>query len=292
MSPARILLGKTVSDHVYDLLSPRIKILKEKNIVPGLAVVMVGDDAASKVYVRNKTHKFKNLDLYSETFELPTYTQEIELFKLIDKLNNDNSFHGILIQLPLPEHLDSIRITERIDPAKDVDGIHPANSGKLTMGLPHFIPCTPKGIMRIFNYYNINLAEKNVVVIGRSNLVGRPISILTSLKNPNGNATVTLCHSQTPDIPYYSLQADIIIAAIGVPQFVDESFIKPGVVLIDVGINRVKDNSAKGYKLVGDIDFNRVENLASYITPVPGGVGPMTIAMLVENTIEAAESFI
>jgi methylenetetrahydrofolate dehydrogenase (NADP+)/methenyltetrahydrofolate cyclohydrolase len=292
MSPARILSGKTVSDHIYDTLSPKIKALKEKNVVPGLAVIIVGDDPASKVYVRSKARKFSKLELHSETFELPADAQEDELFKLIDQLNNNNKFHGILIQLPLPEHLDSIRVIERIDPAKDVDGIHPVNTGKLAMGIPRFVPCTPKGIMRIFNYYNINLAEKNVVVVGRSNLVGRPISILASLKNPTGNATVTLCHSQTPDIPYFALQADIIIAAIGVPNFIDESFIKPGVVLIDVGINRVKDNSAKGYQLVGDIDFNRVENLASFITPVPGGVGPMTIAMLVENTVEAAESFI
>jgi methylenetetrahydrofolate dehydrogenase (NADP+)/methenyltetrahydrofolate cyclohydrolase len=182
-----------------------------------------------------------------------------------------------------------LRVLESVNPEKDVDGFHPANLGRLAMGIPRFIPCTPKGIMRIFEHYQISLAEKHVVVIGRSNIVGRPLSILTSLKNKMGNATTTLCHTQTPDIPKFSLEADIVVAAIGVPNFIDESFIKPGVVLIDVGINRVSDQSEKGYKIVGDIYRKRVELIASHITPVPGGVGPMTIAMLVENTVEAAE---
>jgi methylenetetrahydrofolate dehydrogenase (NADP+)/methenyltetrahydrofolate cyclohydrolase len=289
MTPARILSGKSLSSSIYVSLESRIQALKQKGVNPGLAVVMVGDDPASQVYVRSKTRKFKELELYSETFDFSADTPEGDILDIITKLNNNDAFHGILIQLPLPEHINSLRILESVNPEKDVDGFHPANLGRLAMGIPRFIPCTPKGIMRIFEHYQISLAEKHVVVIGRSNLVGRPLSILTSLKNRTGNATTTLCHSQTPDIPKFSLEADIVVAAIGVPNFIDESFIKPGVVLIDVGINRVSDQSEKGYKIVGDIHRKRVELIASHITPVPGGVGPMTIAMLVENTVEAAE---
>ncbi|MEE9190572.1 MAG: bifunctional 5,10-methylenetetrahydrofolate dehydrogenase/5,10-methenyltetrahydrofolate cyclohydrolase [Candidatus Neomarinimicrobiota bacterium] len=289
MSPARILSGKSLSNSIYVSLESRIHTLRQKGVEPGLAVVMVGDDPASQVYVRSKTRKFKELQLFSETFNFSADTPENDILDLIARLNSKDNYHGILIQLPLPDHINSLRILESVDPKKDVDGFHPANLGRLAMGIPRFIPCTPKGIMRIFEHYQITLAEKHIVVIGRSNIVGRPLSILTSLKNKNGNATTTLCHSQTPDIPKFSLEADIVIAAIGVPNFIDESFIKPGAILIDVGINRVKDRSEKGYKIVGDIHKKRVELIASHITPVPGGVGPMTIAMLVENTVEAAE---
>jgi methylenetetrahydrofolate dehydrogenase (NADP+)/methenyltetrahydrofolate cyclohydrolase len=289
MAPARILSGKSLSNSIYVNLESRIQTLKQMGVEPGLAVIMVGDDPASQVYIRSKTRKFKELELFSETFVFSADKSEDDILDLIAKLNNNNAFHGILIQLPLPDHINALRILESVNPEKDVDGFHPINLGRLTMGIPRFIPCTPKGIMRIFEYYQISLAEKHIVIIGRSNIVGRPLSILTSLKNKNGNATTTLCHSQTPDIPKITLEADIIIAAIGVPNFIDESFIKPGVVLIDVGINRVSDQSEKGYKIVGDIDKKRVELIASQMTPVPGGVGPMTIAMLVENTVEAAE---
>jgi methylenetetrahydrofolate dehydrogenase (NADP+)/methenyltetrahydrofolate cyclohydrolase len=201
----------------------------------------------------------------------------------------DNRFHGILVQLPLPKHIDEDTIISLINPVKDVDGFHPENVGYLTVGNPRFIPCTPKGIMRILSYYDVDLSGKHVVIIGRSNIVGRPVSILTSLKKSFSNATTTICHSGTQDIRYFTNQADVVVTAMGVPNFLDESFIKPGTVLIDVGINRVNDDSEKGYKLVGDIHAESVSEIAGALTPVPGGVGPMTIAMLVENTVEAAE---
>jgi methylenetetrahydrofolate dehydrogenase (NADP+)/methenyltetrahydrofolate cyclohydrolase len=290
MPKTKILSGKEVSEAVYESLQPRISKLKQKGITPGLAVVLVGDDLASQVYVRSKGRKFNKLDLFSETIVLPADIDEDSLISKIHELNNDDSFHGILVQLPLPKHLDANKILFEMNPNKDVDGFHPVNIGKLASGIPHFIPCTPKGVMRIFERYNIELSGKNVVVVGRSNIVGRPLSILTSLKTSYANATTTICHSGTPDIPKIAKQADVVIAAIGVPEMIDESYIKPGAVVIDVGINRVEDDSEKGYKLVGDVNFESVNGIASAITPVPGGVGPMTIAMLVENTIEAAES--
>ena len=292
MPKTKILSGKEVSEAVYENLQPRISKLKQKGITPGLAVVLVGDDPASQVYVRSKGRKFNKLDLFSETFVLPADIDESSLISKIYKLNNDDRFHGILVQSPLPKHLDYNKILLEVSPKKDVDGFHPVNIGKLASGEPQFIPCTPKGVMRIFEHYNIELNGMHVVIIGRSNIVGRPLSILTSLKTSYANATTTICHSGTPDIPKIAKQADILIAAIGVPEMIDESYIKPGAVVIDVGINRVEDDSEKGYKLVGDVNFESVNGIASAITPVPGGVGPMTIAMLVENTVEAAENLI
>lgn len=289
MPKTKILSGKEVSAAVYNNLQPRISKLKRRGITPGLAVILVGDDSASQVYVRSKGRRFNKLGLFSETFELPANIDEDSLISKIHKLNNDTRFHGILVQLPLPKHLDSNKILFEVDPNKDVDGFHPVNIGKLASGNPQFIPCTPKGIMRIFEHYNIELSGKHVVVIGRSNIVGRPLSILTSLKTSYANATTTICHSGTPDIPKIAKQADVLIAAIGVPEMIDEAYVKRGAVVIDVGINRVEDDSEKGYKLVGDVNFESVNGIAFAITPVPGGVGPMTIAMLVENTVEAAE---
>ena len=291
MPKTKILSGKAVSEAVYENLLPRISKLKQNGITPGLAVILVGDDPASKVYVRSKERKFNKLELLSETFVLPSDIDENSLISKIHELNNDDRFHGILVQLPLPKHLDANKILFEMNPNKDVDGFHPVNIGKLASGIPQFIPCTPKGVMRIFEHYNIELSGKNVVVVGRSNIVGRPLSILTSLKTNYANATTTICHSGTPDIPKIAKQADVVIAAIGVPEMIDETYIKPGAVVIDVGINRVEDNSEKGYKLVGDVNFESVNGIASAITPVPGGVGPMTIAMLVENTVEAAENY-
>lgn len=289
MPKTKILSGKEVSAAVYENLQPRISKLKRRGIIPGLAVILVGDDPASQVYVRSKGRRFNKLELFSETFELPANIDEDSLISKIHKLNNDDRFHGILVQLPLPKHLDSNKILFEVDPNKDVDGFHPVNIGKLASGNPQFIPCTPKGIMRIFEHYNIELSGKHVVVIGRSNIVGRPLSILTSLKTSYANATTTICHSGTPDIPKIAKQADVLIVAIGVPEMIDEAYVKRGAVVIDVGINRVEDDSDKGYKLVGDVNFESVNGIAFAITPVPGGVGPMTIAMLVENTVEAAE---
>ena len=291
MSDLLILSGKDVSSSVYKGLSERIHALKEKGITPGLAVVLVGEDPASQVYVRSKTRTFKKLDLFTKTYRLPKDTSQDELLGLIEELNNDNSYHGILVQLPLPKHIESDKVINAIDPKKDVDGFHPENAGLLSIGRPRFIPCTPKGIMRILEQYRIDLNGKHVVVVGRSNIVGRPISILTSMKMDGANATTTICHSGTPNIQYHTKTADVIIVALGVPSFLDHEMIKKDAVIIDVGINRIDADNQKGYKLVGDADWLSIEKKAYAATPVPGGVGPMTIAMLVENTVEAAENF-
>lgn len=285
----KILSGKDVSITTYQALQSRIKALKSQSVVPGLAVLLVGEDAGSQIYIRNKTKKFADLGLHSNTFQYSSSISQEDLLLKIRELNNDDRFHGILVQLPLPKHINKYKVLSAMDPKKDVDGFHPSNLGLLLTGKPYFIPCTPKGIMRILAHYQINLSGKNVVVVGRSNIVGRPISILTSLKQEYANATTTICHSGTPDIFDYTKRADIIILAIGSPNFLKGNHIKAGSVIIDVGINRVEDHSQKGYKIVGDGDETTLMGKASAITPVPGGVGPMTIAMLIENTIEAAE---
>ena len=285
----KILSGKDVSNATYQALQSRIEALKSQSIVPGLAVLLIGEDAGSQIYVRNKTKKFADLGLYSNTFQYSSSISQEDLLSKIRELNNDDRFHGILVQLPLPKHIDKYKVLSAMDTKKDVDGFHPSNLGLLVAGKPHFIPCTPKGIMRILEHYQINLSGKNLVVVGRSNIVGRPISILTSLKKEYANATTTICHSGTPDIVDHTKRADIVILAIGSPNFLKGNHIKAGSVIIDVGINRVEDHSPKGYKIVGDGDETTLMGKASAITPVPGGVGPMTIAMLIENTIEAAE---
>ena len=290
MSEPLILSGKDVSQSVYKSLLNRISILKDQNITPGLAVVLVGEDPASQVYVQSKTKKFKQLNLNTESFKLLDSTTEDELLNIIHDLNENDQFHGILVQLPLPRHIDTQQIIKAIDPEKDVDGFHPENAGLLSIGKPRFISCTPKGIMRILSHYNIDLKGKHVVVVGRSNIVGRPISILTSLKQKGANGTTTICHSGTPDISQFTKSADVIIVALGVPQFLTGEMLKDGAVVIDVGINRIDVDTEKGYKLVGDSDWGSISSKISAATPVPGGVGPMTIAMLVENTVEAAEN--
>ena len=291
MAETQILSGKVVSEAVYAGLEDRIDSLKSNHsAVPGLAAVIVGDDPASQVYVRNKTQRFSKLNLHSETIRLPEETSQEELLTTIHTLNNDPVFHGILVQLPLPKHIDSEVVIHAITPNKDVDGFHPENLGRLAAGKPKFIPCTPKGIMRILEHSHIDSSGKHAVVLGRSNIVGRPMSILLSHKQSYSNATTTICHSGTSDLRTFTKQADILVAALGAPEMIDDSYVKEGAVIIDVGINRVKDDSEKGYKLVGDVNFNAVQGIAGSITPVPGGVGPMTIAMLVENTVEATES--
>ena len=290
MSDLLVLSGKEVSSAVYRGLSGRIQILKEKNIIPGLAVILIGEDPASQVYVRSKTRTFKKLDLFTKTYRLSSDISQDELLDLIVELNNDSSYHGILVQLPLPKHIEGDKVINAIDPKKDVDGFHPENAGLLAIGRPRFIPCTPKGIMRILRHYEIDLNGKHVVVVGRSNIVGRPISILTSMKMDGANATTTLCHSGTPDIEGHTSTADIVVVALGVPGFLDHDMIKKGAIVIDVGINRIDADNDKGYELVGDADWSSLDKKASAATPVPGGVGPMTIAMLVENTVEAAEN--
>ena len=291
MAETNILSGKVVSDAVYAALEDRIKALSDNHsAVPGLAAVIVGEDPASEVYVRNKTRRFRNMNLHSETIRLPEETSQKELLSTIRTLNHDPVFHGILVQLPLPKHIDTDVVINAIIPKKDVDGFHPENLGRLTAGKPRFIPCTPKGIMRILEHFHIDPSGKHAVVLGRSNIVGRPMSILLSQKQAYSNATTTICHSGTSDLKAITTQADILVAALGVPEMIDDSYIKEATAIIDVGINRVPDESEKGYKLVGDVNFDAVQGIAGAITPVPGGVGPMTIAMLVENTVEAAES--
>ena len=288
---SKILSGKSLSSDVYKNLSKRIDRLKNSNIVPTLAVILVGDNPASRVYVKNKTARFNNLNLNSSTLNFNNDVSEKELLTKISELNNDMNCHGILVQLPLPDHINTEKILLSIDPYKDVDGFHPFNLGHLAAGSPTFIPCTPKGIMRFFQHYEIELKGKHVVVVGRSNIVGRPISILTSLKKQYSNATTTICHSGSSDIFKYTKLADVVILAIGAPKFLKSDHIKDGAVIIDVGINRIENSNGES-KLVGDADFESLINKVKAITPVPGGVGPMTIAMLVENTVEAAERII
>ena len=281
-----ILSGLEASKALYSSLESRISDLKDHRIIPGLAAVLVGNNPASEIYVKNKTKKFESLGLKTDVFRLEEKVSEDELLSLIARLNNDADFHGILVQLPLPKHIDSEKVLNAIIPTKDVDGFHPENAGLLSIGKPRFIPCTPKGIMFILKHFNIDLNGKHVVVIGRSNIVGRPISILASLKEL-GNATVTLCHSGTKDLKFFSKQADILVAALGSPQFVDSSYIKEGACLVDVGINRIEVDGKS--KIVGDVNQDSVTGIASSLTPVPKGIGPMTIAMLVENTVLSAE---
>ena len=282
----KILSGLEASKALFDGLLSRIDNLKSNGITPGLAAVLVGENPASEIYVRNKTKKFESLGLKTDLFRLDSDVKESELLNLINDLNHNNDFHGILVQLPLPKHIDSEKVLNAITPTKDVDGFHPENAGLLSIGKPRFVPCTPKGIMYILKHFNIDLNGKHVVVIGRSNIVGRPISILSSLKSL-GNATVTLCHSGTKDLKYFSKQADILVAALGSPEFVDASYIKKGACIVDVGINRIEKNGKS--RIVGDVNQESVTGVASSLTPVPKGVGPMTIAMLVENTVLSAE---
>ena len=286
MLDTKILSGIEASHALYDSLHDRIHALKEKGIIPGLAAILVGEDPASQIYVRNKTKRFDALGLKSDLYRLEASVSEQELLDLIAKINADDSFHGILVQLPLPKHIDSDKVIHAIDPKKDVDGFHPENAGLLSIGRPRFVPCTPKGIMFMLQHFDVDLNGKHVVVVGRSNIVGRPVSVLSSLKSL-GNATVTLCHSGTSDLKYFTQQADVVVAAMGSPEFLDASFIKEGACLVDVGINRIERDGKS--VIVGDVNQSSVMGKASSLTPVPKGVGPMTIAMLVENTIVSAE---
>ena len=286
MINTKILSGIEASHALYDSLHERIASLKDKGITPGLAAILVGEDPASQIYVRNKTKRFDSLGLKSELHRLEKTVSQDELLDLIAKINTDDSFHGILVQLPLPKHIDSDKIIHAIHPTKDVDGFHPENAGLLSIGRPRFIPCTPKGIMFMLKHFEVDLNGKHVVVVGRSNIVGRPVSVLSSLKSL-GNATVTICHSGTSDLKYFTQQADVVVAAMGSPEFLDASFIKEGACLVDVGINRIERDGKSC--IVGDVNQSSVTGIASSLTPVPKGVGPMTIAMLVENTILSAE---
>lgn len=288
---ADIISGKEISDEIKEELKGRIALLNEKGVTPGLAVVLVGEDPASQVYVRMKGKSCDELGLYSETRRYPEDLPEDELLGVIDELNADPRIHGILVQLPLPKHIDENKILLRIMPEKDVDGFHPVNVGKMLIGEPGFLPCTPHGIQELLVRSGNDPEGKHVVVVGRSNIVGKPVTAILIQKKKGANATVTVCHSRTKDLPAMCREGDILVAAMGVPQFIKADMVKEGAVVIDVGVNRVDDPSAKrGYRLVGDVDFEPVAEKASAITPVPGGVGPMTIVMLMMNTVISAEN--
>ena len=292
MHTSKVLSGKDTAVAVYASFKNRLDILSEKGIIPGLCVILVGDDPASQIYVKTKSKKLQSLGLRSKNIYLNNDVSQNELIQTINGLNQDSNYHGILVQMPLPSHIDSQLIINSIDSTKDVDGFHPENVGWLSIGKPRFIPCTPKGIMKIFKHYNIELSGKDIVVIGRSNIVGRPMSILVSSNGEWSNGTCTICHSRTKNLEQYTRNADVVISAIGKPNYLKADMIKEGSIIIDVGINRVEAENDKGYKIIGDVDYKSVIDKVSFITPVPGGVGPMTIAMLVENTIEAAEQCI
>ncbi len=284
---SELISGKIISTQINEELCLEVKQLKTKGIEPCLAVVLVGEDPASEVYVRNKKRTSEEIGMKSIGHNLPDTTTQRELETLIQSLNADPAVHGILCQFPLPEGLDEKKVIQTIAPEKDVDGLHPLNAGLIAMGIPKFISCTPYGVLQMLKRSGISTSGKNVVVLGRSNLVGRPIATLLSSKG--WDATVTVCHSRTSDLAEVTSQADILIAAIGIPEFVKANMVKPGAIVIDVGINRIDDpNKAKGTRLVGDVAFEEVAAKASFITPVPGGVGPMTIAMLMVNTVNAA----
>ena len=284
---SKLISGKIISAQINEELCLEVKQLKTKGIEPCLAVVLVGEDPASEVYVRNKKRTSEEIGMRSIGHNLPDTTTQRELETLIQSLNADPAVHGILCQFPLPEGLDEKKVIQTIAPEKDVDGLHPLNAGLIAMGIPKFISCTPYGVLQMLKRSGISTSGKNAVVLGRSNLVGRPIATLLSSKG--WDATVTVCHSRTNDMAEVTSQADILIAAIGIPEFVKANMVKPGAVVIDVGINRIDDpNKAKGTRLVGDVAFEEVAAKSSFITPVPGGVGPMTIAMLMVNTVNAA----
>lgn len=287
---AKLIDGKIIAAAVKQKAGELSKEFTQRSgVTPGLVVVIVGEDPASQVYVRNKHKACTELGWYSEVRQLPADVTQAQLELEIDSLNDDPRVHGILVQLPLPRHLNENAILLRLRPEKDVDGFHPVNVGNLSIGIPAPVPCTPAGIRQMLLHENIETAGKFAVVIGRSNIVGKPIAQLLMRKGPGGDATVCVCHSRSKDLPTIVRQADIVVAAIGMPKFVQGDWIKPGATVIDVGINRIDDPTTKtGKRLVGDVDFESAAKIAGAITPVPGGVGVMTIAMLMQNTIDCA----
>ncbi len=289
---ARIIDGKKIAEEIKAELLQRLALLQSKGVTPGLAVVLVGDDAASAVYVNSKAKMCETLGLFSEVHRCEGKTSEAELVQLLARLNRNEKIHGILVQSPLPKHMNEQRVFEQIAPEKDVDGFHPCNRGRLQLGEETFAPCTPAGVQELITRSGYSVNGKHVVILGRSPIVGLPLALLLLQKNNAANGTVTVCHSGTHDLASHTKHADILIAAIGRANFVTADMVKAGAVVIDVGINRVEDAASnKGYRLVGDVDFDAVQHQAAAITPVPGGVGPMTIMMLMRNTILAAERF-
>ena len=278
-----ILDGKKLSEKIKENLKNEVEELKNKGITPGLAVILVGNDPASHTYVKMKKNACQNVGIYSVVHEFPESISEKELLSTIKMINENPNIHGLLIQLPLPKHIDTTKVLEAVDPSKDVDGFHPYNMGRLVEGLDTFAPCTPLGVMEIFKEYNIDLKGKDVCVVGASNIVGKPMWALLL----NAWASVDICHIETKDLSAHTKRADIVIVGVGKPNLITADMVKEGVIVIDIGINRLDDG-----RLVGDVDFENVSKKASYITPVPGGVGPMTIAMLLKNTVKAARNFL
>lgn len=277
---AQLISGKEVAASVKEKIALEVEQLKAQGIQPGLTVVLVGENPASQVYVRNKARECEKLGIYSEVIRLAESTSEQELLELVDKLNHNPKIHGILVQLPLPKHIAEKKVIEAISPAKDVDGFHPISVGNMLIGADCFLPCTPAGVIELIKRTGLDISGKHAVIVGRSNIVGKPAAMLLLREN----ATVTICHSKTPNMAEITRQADILVVAVGKAKVIGRDHVKPGAVVIDVGVNRLEDG-----KLAGDVDFEAVGEVAGFITPVPGGVGPMTIAMLLKNTLEAAK---
>ncbi len=286
---AEIIDGKQVAADMREELKKEVAKLKEQGVVPGLGVILVGEDPASKSYVTAKERTCEEIGIYSDDNRLAPDTSQQELMALVERMNKDPKIHGILVQLPLPKHLNETEVLLSIDPAKDVDGFHPMNVGKMVVGEESFLPCTPHGVVQLLVRSGVTIEGAEVVIVGRSNIVGKPLANMLIQKKPQRNATVTVCHTRTKDLAAHTRRADILIAAAGRPNTITADMVKGGVVVIDVGVNRVEDATKKtGYRLVGDVDFEAVKEKASLITPVPGGVGPMTITMLMYNTVESA----
>lgn len=291
MSLGNLIDGRAIAKEVHAETNSRVVALKAGGVVPSLIFIRVGEDPASRVYVGMKERSAMKLGIRSETVVLPNETAEAELLDLVKQFNDDDSVHGILVQAPLPSHIDETKVFSMVSPAKDIDGFHPVNAGKLMLGEKGgFVPCTPGGVHELLIRSSVSVEGSEVVILGRGNIVGKPMAAILCQKKVHSNATVTICHSRTRNIARYCRSADIIIAAIGVPEFVKADMVRPGATIIDVGVNRVEDPSQeKGYRLLGDVDFKGVQPVAGKITPNPGGVGPMTIAMLMRNTVLAAE---
>lgn len=289
--PARIIDGRKIADEIKEAVKRDAEKLKaEHGVVPGLGFILVGENAASQVYVRMKGKACEEVGFYSFTEKMPTDTRESVLLEKIEEWNSDPKIHGILIQLPLPKHMNEETIVQSVDPGKDVDGFHPVNVGKLVMGQETFRPCTPAGVQELLLRSGVDPSGKHIVIVGRSNIVGKPVANILLQKQKGANAVVTVCHTGAKDLTRYTKQADILIAAMGRPEFITGEMIKAGAIVVDVGLNRVDDPSARnGYRLAGDVHFASASEVASAITPVPGGVGPMTIAMLMKNTLLAAQ---
>jgi methylenetetrahydrofolate dehydrogenase (NADP+)/methenyltetrahydrofolate cyclohydrolase len=289
--PAELIDGKAVAATIRAEVASEVAVLKQRHVVPKLAVVLIGDDPASAVYVAGKGRACVEVGMAEQTFRLPASTSQHEVMELLDSLNGDSTVHGILVQSPFPSQINGSAVFRRIDPSKDVDGFHPVNVGKLLAGeRDGFVPCTPAGIQELLRASNVTTHGRDCVVVGRSNIVGKPMAALMLQDSPTGNCTVTVCHRYTSDLAEHTRRADILITAVGVPNLIRADMVKPGATVLDVGITRIPDATRKsGTRLVGDVDFESVREVAGLITPVPGGVGPMTIAMLLRNTVRAAQ---